>query len=351
MHAYFNALRNYFVIRGRTSNRDFWMFVLFNILIFILLIVISLIISLYSTGLAVLTLLIPWFLYVIFITIPSFTITIRRLHDVGKSGWWYFISFIPLVGQIWFMLLLLAKGEEGKNDYGEAPARIESHISWRKVVTILMFVLFSIVIVLFFVFGIKDLIKFEKQNKANDNVNEANKIMDSKDISKSNFEDFNSIMIQSDLTALENSINTKQYENRDYYEMFNELYFKFHVKDNTEINRCINNKETGECTFYNAVLNNNEQLCDSLPTVRKVASPGKYGTSYFDSYYKLSCILNARMLHAYNSQSDKISFCKSFSDRYIQNQCLIYTCESYYWNKDKPEECTSENVNSWFGVF
>lgn len=353
MHAYINALRNYFVIRGRTSYRDFWMFILVNIIIFILLIATSLIISIYSTAFAVAVLLIPWFLYVIFITIPSFTIQIRRLHDVGKSGWWYFINFVPLFGQLYFLILILRKGDESKNEYGEPPGERVTPTNWRKIVTVFMFVLFSAAIILFFIFGIKDLIQSDKHDKAQvvvNDVNEANVIMNRKDISKSNFVEFWSNIDHTDLTLMENGINTKQYDSRSYYEMFNELYFKFHWKDNTEINKCINNNETSECSYYNAILNNNEKLCETFPTVRKVASPGKYGTSYFDTYYKLSCIFNTRMLANYKSQPDKITFCKSFEEQYIQKQCLVYTCESYYWNSAKPAECTAENINYWMGI-
>lgn len=166
-------------------------------------------------------------------------------------------------------------------------------------------------------------------------------------IKSNDFTEFTSNIIKSDKSALENSINTGNYDNSAYSDMFNDLYFKFHQKDNTETWKCINNKETSECLFYNAILNNSEESCNQLPIVRNVSYPGKYGTSHFDMYYRSSCILNTRMLHFYNLQSDKISFCKNFSEKYTQNTCLIYTCESYYWDKIKPSECTQENLNSW----
>lgn len=167
----------------------------------------------------------------------------------------------------------------------------------------------------------------------------------------STFKDFQVPLGEQNKTTLENNIKIGRYDDRAYYDLFNDLYFKFHVKDGAKIWECINNQETGECIFYNAILNNNEKLCNKLPDVRDVASPGKYGTSYSKYYYRLSCILDTRMLEKYNSELDKITFCKNFGEKYIQDQCLIYTCESYYWNTEKPKECTKENINSWFGIY
>jgi len=45
------------------------------------------------------------------ILIPNIAICVRRLHDIGKSGWWIFISFIPIVGFIWLIVLLATKGK------------------------------------------------------------------------------------------------------------------------------------------------------------------------------------------------------------------------------------------------
>ncbi len=166
----------------------------------------------------------------------------------------------------------------------------------------------------------------------------------------SNFTDFQLPNGDQDKTAIENSINTGQYKDRSYYDLFNDLYFRFHKKDSTGIFKCIDNKETSECTFYNAVLYNNEKICNEFPIEKYVASPGKYGISNFKYYYRSSCILNTRMLEKYNSELDKVSFCKTLNEGYIINECLIYTCESYYWNKEKPEICTKENINSWFDI-
>ena len=52
--------------------------------------------------------------------IPALAVTVRRLHDVGKSGWWFFIAFIPLVGAIWLLVLMCTDSVED-NEYGPNP--------------------------------------------------------------------------------------------------------------------------------------------------------------------------------------------------------------------------------------
>jgi len=57
--------------------------------------------------------------------IPGFAVTFRRLHDRDKSGWWAFISFIPIIGTIILLVMLIEKGTEGKNRFGDYPLKIK----------------------------------------------------------------------------------------------------------------------------------------------------------------------------------------------------------------------------------
>lgn len=50
-------------------------------------------------------------IYMLGMLIPSIAATIRRLHDIGKSGWWYLISLLPFIGTVWLLVLLCRKGE------------------------------------------------------------------------------------------------------------------------------------------------------------------------------------------------------------------------------------------------
>lgn len=51
--------------------------------------------------------------------IPNLAIVVRRLHDINKSGFYVLVNFIPLIGTIWFLVLILTKGDQGANQYGE----------------------------------------------------------------------------------------------------------------------------------------------------------------------------------------------------------------------------------------
>ena len=56
----------------------------------------------------------------VLITIPTLAVTVRRLHDTGKSGWWYLISFIPIGGLVLF-IFTIQEGDPYANKYGNDP--------------------------------------------------------------------------------------------------------------------------------------------------------------------------------------------------------------------------------------
>ena len=53
--------------------------------------------------------------------IPSFSVSVRRLHDIGKSGWFMLIVLIPIIGGIWLLILACTDGDSGDNAYGGSP--------------------------------------------------------------------------------------------------------------------------------------------------------------------------------------------------------------------------------------
>ena len=59
-------------------------------------------------------------LYSFALLIPSLAVGARRLHDIGKSGWWQLIALIPLIGWIILIIWFAKKGDEGANAYGPA---------------------------------------------------------------------------------------------------------------------------------------------------------------------------------------------------------------------------------------
>ncbi len=64
-----------------------------------------------------------YMIYALVMIILGIAVVIRRLHDVGKSGWAILITLIPFVGSIWFLVLMTSDGNSGNNEYGEDPKR------------------------------------------------------------------------------------------------------------------------------------------------------------------------------------------------------------------------------------
>jgi uncharacterized membrane protein YhaH (DUF805 family) len=138
MNWYLNVLQQYADFSGRSRRKEFWMFVLFNYLailgLFLSGYILELIIGtpVYAQSISVLEpehsssgnvgrLLV--LLYLLATFIPSLAVMVRRLHDIGKSGWWIFISLIPIAGSIWLIVLLCTDGDAGDNLYGPNPKK------------------------------------------------------------------------------------------------------------------------------------------------------------------------------------------------------------------------------------
>ncbi|MBQ8941110.1 MAG: DUF805 domain-containing protein [Firmicutes bacterium] len=105
---------NYFNFNGRDTRKQYWMFVLANVIISF---VLSFVAGLISSDLA----RVISSIYSLAILCPSLGAAARRLHDTGKSGWLQLIAFIPLVGAIVLIVFLAQPGQSGDNVYGEEP--------------------------------------------------------------------------------------------------------------------------------------------------------------------------------------------------------------------------------------
>ena len=62
-----------------------------------------------------------YWLYTLFVLIPSIAVGVRRLHDTNRSGWMLLILLIPIIGTFWILVLTLLKGNESENKYGAVP--------------------------------------------------------------------------------------------------------------------------------------------------------------------------------------------------------------------------------------
>lgn len=118
MKWYLEVMKKYAVFSGRARRKEYWMFVLFNIIFAIVAAILDNIlgIAIENVGYGPI-----YLLYGLAVLLPGLGVSIRRLHDVGKSGWFLFISLIPIVGGIWLLVLFCTDGNPGDNKYGPNP--------------------------------------------------------------------------------------------------------------------------------------------------------------------------------------------------------------------------------------
>jgi uncharacterized membrane protein YhaH (DUF805 family) len=118
MSWYLTALKKYATFEGRARRKEYWMFILFNLVFTFVAIIVDSIITSGSDGNSF---GIFYALYTLAVFLPSLAVMVRRLHDIGKSGWWVFISLIPFLGAIWLFILLISDSQPGENPYGLNP--------------------------------------------------------------------------------------------------------------------------------------------------------------------------------------------------------------------------------------
>jgi len=117
MNWYLEVLKKYVVFNGRASRQEYWMFFLFNTIFTILAMILDNIF-----GIAGMQGYGPIYgLYCIAVFLPGLAVLFRRVHDVGKSGWFLLILLIPLIGFIWLLIVTCTDSEPGDNRYGSNP--------------------------------------------------------------------------------------------------------------------------------------------------------------------------------------------------------------------------------------
>lgn len=113
MNWYLEVLKKYAVFNGRARRKEYWMFFLFNFIIgFVLGIVGGG--NLGSLGIILM-------LFKLAVLIPSIAVSVRRLHDTERSGWWLLIGFVPIIGAIVLLVFMVQDSQSGQNQYGTNP--------------------------------------------------------------------------------------------------------------------------------------------------------------------------------------------------------------------------------------
>ena len=124
MHHYLDVWKKFAVFSGRTTRTQYWMFILFHYIVIMALLFASMAVS----GAAAYAseeypfdpFSIAYLIYSLAVVIPSLAVTVRRLHDTGRSGFWYFVGFIPFLGGLVLLFFMLQGSEPGDNQYGPA---------------------------------------------------------------------------------------------------------------------------------------------------------------------------------------------------------------------------------------
>ncbi len=121
MSWYIQVLKKYAVFSGRARRMEYWMFILISTIIGLVLAFIE--------GLAGIAPEINYSvlagLYDLAVLIPTLAVSVRRLHDTGRSGWWLLIGIVPLIGSIVLLVFMVFDSQAGTNQYGPSPKLAE----------------------------------------------------------------------------------------------------------------------------------------------------------------------------------------------------------------------------------
>lgn len=118
MSWFVEALKKYAVFSGRSRRKEYWYYVLFVIIINIVLNMIDGLLGTYdrSTGAGLLSTI-----FGLAVLIPSIAVSVRRLHDIDRTGWWVLIGLVPLIGWIVLLIFHVQDSTPGTNRYGPNP--------------------------------------------------------------------------------------------------------------------------------------------------------------------------------------------------------------------------------------
>lgn len=113
MNAYFDAMRRYATFGGRSTRAQYWLFTLILFLFSCVAFALDAAVGNVDEG-ALFVTGIVYFAHFI----PMLAVTVRRLHDTDRSGWWMLIAFVPFVGQIVMLIFLCTPSTAGANRFG-----------------------------------------------------------------------------------------------------------------------------------------------------------------------------------------------------------------------------------------
>ncbi|MDX1351747.1 MAG: DUF805 domain-containing protein [Thiomicrorhabdus sp.] len=118
MHFFLEPLNQYFNFKDRATRQQFWLFTLIYMVLYQIILATDVMTGMYNVeiqaGLAST-------LFSLGLLIPSLALSVRRLHDIGKSGWWLLLWLVPIVGWIILLVFYVLDSEKEENQYGISP--------------------------------------------------------------------------------------------------------------------------------------------------------------------------------------------------------------------------------------
>ena len=114
----FEALKKYAVFSGRSTRKEFWLF----FLLFVIAVMLATFLDSamgtigYIEGFGLITAV-----TYLALLIPSISVAVRRLHDINKSGWWYLLYIVPLLGLVFYIYWNVKPSDDGENRFGPNP--------------------------------------------------------------------------------------------------------------------------------------------------------------------------------------------------------------------------------------
>ncbi len=106
------CIQKYASFGGRAPRSEFWFYVLFQFLALIVAAIIDAVLG---------TQMIVYLIVGLGLLLPSISVAVRRLHDTNRSGWWYWLFLVPIVGAIVLLIWFCTKGSDSTNDFGADP--------------------------------------------------------------------------------------------------------------------------------------------------------------------------------------------------------------------------------------
>lgn len=123
MNWYLEVLKKYAVFSGRARRKEYWYFFLFHLIISFVLGFTDGFLGTFNVAAGIGLL---GGIYALAVLLPSIAVSVRRLHDTDRSGWWVLISFVPIIGFIVLLVFMVQDSTSGENRYGSNPKETSS---------------------------------------------------------------------------------------------------------------------------------------------------------------------------------------------------------------------------------